>query len=464
MGEGRNRKWWVLAAVGTGTFMSALDGSIVNVILPIVRSSLKADVATVEWVVTVYLLVVSGVLLSFGRLGDLRGQRRVYLTGFVVFVAASALCGFAQTPQWLVATRGIQAIGAAMLFANSPAILTKTFPPEQRGQALGLQATMTYLGLTVGPSLGGLLAQHVSWRAVFYVNIPVGALACALSYRFVPRDEPSKKAAPFDFVGAAIFFAGLFGLLLALNQGHHWGWGSPATLILGGASLAALVGFVLFERRARSPMLDLSLFRNATFSAATASAILNYVALFSVVFLLPFYLIQARQLSPSQTGLLLTAQPLVMSIAAPFSGTLSDRIGTRPLAIAGMSILALGLFFLSRLEVDTPLWHVPAALAVCGLGTGTFIAPNNSSLMGSAPRERQGIAAGILATSRNVGMVMGVGISGAIFTTVLRYQGPGPSAVAAAAAMGILGACLVALAGAGTSSVQKSRRKARPVS
>src|SRR5690349_8340485 len=203
------RKWWVLVAVGTGTFMSALDGSVVNAILPVLREELRADIATAEWVVTVYLLVVSGLLLGFGRVGDLRGHKGVYLWGVGGFVASSALCGLAPTAGWLIAFRALQAISASMQFANSPAILTKTFPPSQRGQALGLQAVMTYLGLTVGPSLGGFLAQHLSWRAVFYINVPVGAVALLLSHRHIVRDVPEHAVPGFDWAGAATFFAGL---------------------------------------------------------------------------------------------------------------------------------------------------------------------------------------------------------------------------------------------------------------
>ncbi len=409
----------MLLAVGIGTFMSALDGSVVNTVLPVIKQTFNSQVATIEWVVVVYLLVVSGLLLTFGRLGDLRGQRRVYLLGFVIFIAGSALCGRAATAELLVFFRGLQALGAAMLFANSPAILTKTFPAEMRGQALGLQATMTYLGLTVGPSLGGWLTDLFTWRSVFYINVPVGLIALTLSWINVPRDVPENRGERFDQAGALLFVAGLVSLLLALNEGAEWGWGSPAIIGLVAGALVLLAIFVWWENRVPSPMLDLSLFKRPVFSAATVSAIGNYIALYSVLFLLPFYLLQGRNLDPAQTGLLLTAQPLVMAIAAPISGTLSDRIGSRLPATLGMLILAGGLFMLSRIGPQSPLTVVVVGLAICGLGTGIFVSPNNSALMGSAPRERQGIAAGMLATARNVGMVLGIGLSGAILTTSL---------------------------------------------
>lgn len=427
---------WVLIAVGLGTFMSALDGSVVNAILPVMRDVLRTDVATIEWVVTVYLLTVSGLLLGFGRLGDVRGHKDVYVLGFGGFVLSSALCGLAPGVHALIAFRALQAVGAAMLFANSPAILTKSFPPERRGRVLGLQAMMTYLGLTIGPSLGGWLTQHFGWRAVFYINVPVGLLAVGLSLRFVPRDVPAAGGEPFDWTGAVLFLSGLVALLLGLNQGHAWGWSSPGILVLLAAAAVLLGVFLRVERRGRAPMLDLSLFRHPTFSAATTSALLNYICLYSLLFLLPFYLLQGRGMNPAQAGLLLTAQPAVMMVVAPVSGSLSDRIGSRWPAMVGMAVLAGGLLLLSRLGPATPLAHVALGLAVCGLGTGIFIAPNNSALMGAAPRHRQGIASGVLATARNVGMVLGVGLAGAIFTTMLEGQAEPDSAGALAHAVG----------------------------
>jgi EmrB/QacA subfamily drug resistance transporter len=410
---------WVLLAVGAGTFMSALDGSVVNAILPVLRSELRTDVATIQWVVTVYLLAVSGLLLGFGRLGDTRGHKRVYVLGFGGFVVSSVLCGLSPGVEALIAFRALQAVGAAMLLSNSAAILTGSFPPERRGRVLGIQAMMTYLGLIVGPSLGGWLTQHLGWRSVFYMNLPVGLLALGLSLRFVPRDAPVARDEPFDWTGAVLFLTGMVALLLGLNQGHAWGWGSPGIVGLLASAAVVLGAFVALEWRLRVPMLDLSLFRNVTFRAASATALLNYICIYCLVFLLPFYLLQARGLDPAHAGLLLTAQPVVMMVAAPLSGALSDRIGSRWPAMVGMAVLSGGLLLLSRLGASTPLSHVAVGLAVCGLGAGMFIAPNNSALLGAAPRHRQGIASGVLATSRYAGMALGVGLSGAIFTTML---------------------------------------------
>jgi len=419
-------KWLVLVAIGIGTFMTALDTSVVNTILPVVSQSFKSDIASVEWVVTIYLLVLSGLLLSFGRLGDMRGHKPIYLAGFVIFVLGSVLTGLSLSVSSMVLFRALQAFGAAMIAANSTAILTKSFPTTQRGQALGLSATMTYLGLTIGPSFGGWLANQFSWRAVFYINVPVGLTAVILSILYIPKDTILESEERFDLLGAVTFMTGLTALLLGLNQGHAWGWTSLPILILLIGAVILLVSFLIIEFRVPDPMFDVSLLRRPQFSFSIISAILNYICIYTSIFLMPFYLIQGRGFNSAQAGLLLTAQPIIMAIIAPLSGTLSDKIGAQIPAAIGMAILATGLFFISRLGPQSIQSSILVALAVVGLGTGTFISPNNSALMGSAPRHQQGIAAGILATARNFGMVLGVGLAGAIFLTIAtQRQGSG---------------------------------------
>jgi EmrB/QacA subfamily drug resistance transporter len=312
----------------------------------------------------------------------------------------------------------------------------------------------TYLGLTAGPSLGGWLASELGWRWVFYINVPVGAVAIALVLRAVTDDRPEASGERFDLPGAALFTAGLVALLAALNQGHAWGWGSVRTVSLLAAAALLLAAFVAVERRRPDPMLDLSLFRSRTFTMATVSALLNYICVYSVLFTLPFLLIQGRGLDPRQAGLVLTAQPIVMALVAPLSGTLSDRIGSRILATLGMAFLATGLVLLALQAKGASLTAIAASLGVVGLGVGIFVSPNNSALMGAAPRHRQGIASGVLATARNVGMVLGVGLAGAVFTTVLARAGGSASglfqgvraSLFVAAAVAVLGTALTPLA------------------
>lgn len=451
-GESRyERRWWILLAVGVGTFMSALDGSVVNTVLPMLSRALHASVAGIEWVTTVYLLVVSGLLLGVGRAGDIYGHKRGYLAGFLLFVIGSALCGLAPSSGALVALRGLQGIGAAMLFANSPAILTRSFPGSQRGRALGAQGTMTYLGLTVGPSVGGWLANTLGWRSVFYINVPVGAIGIALAWKVIENDRPSGRPERFDIPGAVLFMAGLLALLIALDQGHAWGWLSMPTLAVGTVAVALLAIFVAFERRCASPMLDMSLFESRLFSASTVSALLNYTSVYSVLFVLPFLLIQGRGLDPRQAGVVLTAQPLVMAVVAPFSGALSDTIGSRSLATVGMVLLGVGLLLLAQVSGSGSLTDIALVLGLIGVGVGVFVSPNNSALMGAAPRHREGIAAGVLATARNVGMVIGVGLAGAVFTTVLSHGAPGTTTLVRGVQASLFAAGLVAFVGAITS-------------
>jgi EmrB/QacA subfamily drug resistance transporter len=449
-----NARWWVLGTIGVGTFMSALDGSVVNTLLPILSHALNTSIAGIEWVTTVYLLVISALLLSVGRAGDLFGHKRIYLSGFVLFVIGSALCGTAASSTILISFRVIQALGAAMLMGTGPAILTRSFPANERGKALGALGTFTYLGLTAGPSLGGWLATAFSWRAVFYINVPIGIVAILLGLRTVPNDRVARQDERFDFIGASLFTSGLTALLIALNQGHAWGWTSPAILALLAASAALLAVFIRFELRRESPMLDLSLFTSRVFSASSVSALLNYACVYALLFVLPFLLIQGRGLDAEHAGLVLTAQPIVMAIVAPFSGSISDRIGTRWPAILGMLILVAGLLLVALFVGHGSLPEIAAGLAVVGLGIGTFVSPNNSALMGAAPRNRQGIASGVLATARNVGMVLGVGIAGAVFTTVVARMASPSVALVDGVRASLLVSAGLALLGAGTSALR----------
>ena len=455
---GTSIPYWVLVAVATGSMMSGLDSGISNTVLPVISASLGVDVASAQWVVAIYVLVLSCLLLAFGRLGDLYGYRRTYLSGFGLFVVASAACAFSTSIGMLVAARAVQAIGAAMLAANSPAILINAFPEHQRGRALGFQATAVYLGLAIGPPLGGWLTAVFGWGAVFLVNVPIGIADLVLGSRVIPRDRRVvKNGESFDFTGATLFTAALLVLIFGLNQVHDWGWSSP---LLAGALLAAVLGFAAFvavERRAVAPLLDLHLFGSREFSASVASATLQYTAVFSMQFLLPFYLIQARGLSVGIAGLVLTAQPVVMACTAPFSGALSDRLGARIPATIGMAIIAIGLGLLSRLGIDTALPEIVAVLLLIGAGVGLFTAPNMSAALGAVPGMRRGVASGVLATARNVGMVLGIGIGGALFTSILVTGGeaPPPALIVAAASVGLSAAAIIALVGTITSAAAR---------
>ena len=417
-----SHRWLVMASVGVGSLLGSLDAGVVNIALPTIRRLFGSEIATAEWVIAIYLLMVCGFLLTFGRIGDLRGQKPVYVSGFATFIVSSALCGLAPSIAMLILFRALQGIGGAMIVSSGPAILTQTFPPSQRGKVLGLQVLMVYLGSMTGPMVGGWLTDRFTWRAIFYINVPIGLIALVLSSKFIPWVKPANKHERFDFPGAVLFLATFSVLLISLNQGHTYGWTSSYIVRMFAAAVLLLAVFVLVESRTRAPLLDLGLFRVPTFSLSATSAICNYVATFSIAFLLPFYLIQGHELSSSSAGMLMTIQPLVMVICAPIAGALSDRVGTRWPAMVGMALLAVAMYLLSRLGPTSSLAYTGIVIGTVGFGTGCFVVPNNSTLMGSAPKNRQGIAAGVMATARYIGMILGVGISGAIFTTFIRVH------------------------------------------
>ena len=440
-----HRLYVVLFSVALGEFMPALDGSITAMLLPEISRALHADVATIEWVNSLFMLVVSGVLLVFGRLGDLRGHKDVYLCGYVGFVATSVMCGLAPSAIWLIIFRALQAVTAAMLMANAMAIITALFPPTERGHALGMMSISVYFALSIGGPLGGLLASQFGWRSVFFINLPIGAVGIWLAHRLIPRDRPEGKVPRFDVLGGSLFFCGLFALLLALNQAYAWGWTSAPTLALIAGAVVLFGVFILVERRRPAPMLDLTLFQNRVFSGSVFAAMMNYGCNAAIFFVLPFYLVSGRNLSTAQGGLVLLCLPIVMMCIAPVAGTLSDRLGSRKPTVFGMAVLVIGLLLLSRVAQPIPLWQVALPLSLCGLGFASFISPNNSRLLGAAPSHRRGIATGVLAAARNTGFVLGIGIAGAVYTTVLHRTGPDTVPLAASVSLKTV-ALLAALA------------------
>ncbi|OPY59023.1 MAG: Multidrug resistance protein stp [Pelotomaculum sp. PtaU1.Bin035] len=407
-----------MATLAVGTFMAPLDSSVVNIVLPQISRYFQSDLASVEWVIMSYLLVISSLLLIYGRLGDMYGHKEVYVTGFIIFTLASVLCGVAQSLPALIAFRVVQALGAGMMMAIGPAIIAATFPPGERGRALGLIGSTVAAALAFGPTIGGILSDYLGWRSVFYINLPIGIAAITASVIVLQRSVATKQQ-NFDFAGAGAAFLGLFFLLFALSRGQSWGWQSAGIMALLMGALVLLAAFIFVEKRVKEPMMDLTLFRNRLFTMANLTSLLNFMAQFSVVFLMPFYLERVRQLDPSTAGMLLSAGPLVILFVAPVSGYLSDRMGSRLLSSLGMGIIAAALFSLSGLGVETPYPYIALSLGAMGLGVGLFQAPNNNAVISSVPRHRLGIASGMMASMRNIGMVLGVAISGAVFQTML---------------------------------------------
>ncbi|BAS28627.1 MFS transporter permease [Limnochorda pilosa] len=428
---GLPERWRILAAINLGTLMAPLDGSVVNIALPTLTHAFGVPLVTSEWVAMIYLLLVSTLLLTYGRLGDLYGHRPVYLSGFGVFSLGSLLCAAAPTMGALIGARAVQALGAGMMMAAGPAIITAAFPSQERGRALGLNGMVVAAGLALGPVLGGYLVTRFGWRSIFLINLPIGAAGIFWAGRVIPRLPTRPGTGAFDVPGAALAGLGLGALLLALSRGEVWGWGSGAVLLLGFVGIASLGLFVAVERRRRDPMVDVALFRNRVFASSSASALLNFMAQFSVTFLMPFFLQDVQGRTAQEAGLLMLAFPLMFLPLAPLAGWLSDRWGTRELAAAGMAVLALAGWTLSRLVPESGAASIVWRLALVGVGAGLFQPPNNSAIMGSVPRERLGQGSGMLATMRNVGMVLGIAVSGAIFTTRRAAYLAGPAGVVA---------------------------------
>ena len=409
-----------LSAVALGTFMGPLDSSVVNIALPRISDHYDATIGTVEWVVMSYLLIISSLLLTYGRLGDMYGHKEIYTYGFVLFTVGSLLCALAPTILLLIIFRGVQAIGAGMMMSMGPAIVTNIAPADKRGRYMGIIAISVSVALTTGPVLGGLLTDKFGWQSIFYINLPIGVIGYLWAKRVIPDGDVTKKQS-FDIKGAILLFLTLILLLLPLSYTEKVGWKNfyvIASLII---SFLLLLFFVYLEKRLREPMIDISVFKNRLFSFGNISALLSYAAMFFVILIMPFYLQQLLNLSPSETGLLFIPMPLTSLIVAPVSGILSDKIDVRLISSFGMGFMSFGLWQLSQLQYDSSNMTIILAMITIGFGSGLFQTPNTSAVMGSVPRNRLGIASSMLATMRNLGMMLGVAIAGAIFTSRYNY-------------------------------------------
>ncbi|MGC9332521.1 MAG: MFS transporter, partial [Anaerolineae bacterium] len=411
-----SRKWYVLAAVAMGIFLSTIDSSIVNVALPTLVRSFGTDFATVQWVVLAYLLGLATLLLTMGRLGDMVGKKPIYTAGFVMFTLGSVLCGLAPTVYWLVVFRLVQAIGASMVLALGIAIVTEAFPSKERGKALGISGTIVSIGIVVGPTLGGLILDALSWHWIFFVNLPVGIVGTLMVLRFVPALKP-KGRQRFDLPGALTLFASLLSLLLALTLGQQLGFGDARVLLLFGSSLVFLGMFIAIELRSTQPMIDLSLFRNSLFSVNLVTGLSTFVAMGGTIILMPFYLENVLGYGTRQVGLLMATVPLALGMVAPISGALSDRVGTRPITVLGLLAMFLGFYGMTTLTPETTTIGYILHFLPVGVGMGIFQSPNNSAVMGAVPRERLGVASGLLSITRTLGQTMGIAILGALWAS-----------------------------------------------
>ena len=442
-------KWLAMLGIGLGVLMSTLDASIVNLALPTLVEQLDTTFTTVQWVVLSYLLVLTSLVLSFARLGDMLGKKKVYLTGLALFTLGSLLCGLSPGVGWLIGFRALQGLGAVMLQALGMAIITEVFPASERGRALGIIGGIVSVGIALGPPIGGLLIGLAGWRSVFLVNLPVGVLAFLVVTRFVPASAPGRPGQHFDVAGALVLLATLGSYALGMTLGQDAGFGDGRTLALLGVAAVGLALFVAIESRARQPVIKLDLFRNVLFSLNLLMAFLVFNVM-AGMFIMPFFLELVKGYPTQTVGLLLMAVPVSMGLVAPGAGALSDRYGSRVISLLGLVIVVGGCLSISTLHADvTPLGYV-ARLAPLGLGLGMFQSPNNSAIMGAAPPDQTGVVSGLLALSRTLGSTSGLPLMGALFTAQVLAAGQLPTgtdvttAPAAALVSGVNGAYRVA--------------------
>ncbi|CFW97702.1 Tetracycline resistance protein TetB/drug resistance transporter [Syntrophomonas zehnderi OL-4] len=411
-----DHKWQSFWVVSIGIFMSTLDGSILNIANPTIAQSLQVNMQQVQWVVTAYMLIITATLIFWGRLGDQIGSTRIYRNGFLMFTIGSLLCSFSPSLTLLILSRLIQGIGASMMMATGIGIVANAFPAQERGKALGLTGTVVGIGNMTGPSLGGFLVAHYNWPIIFLINVPIGLLGFALAtqYLFEPAEAKTKPVLTgHDLPGTLTFALAVSLLVYSLSTAPN----IQITLFL--VSLGLLPLFIYMEKRAPRPMLDLELFKIKEFVYGNAMAMVVYITQTSVFFLLPFYMELMLDFPASFSGLLMTIPPVTMALTAPLAGSLSDKVGSSKILSFSLALLSCSYIVFSSLSAEISLLKLISGLALLGLGMGMFGSPNNSSILGSIPKEKAGYGGGFIATVRNLSFALGIAGSVSIFSIIL---------------------------------------------
>ena len=414
-------KWLVLISVSFGVFLATIDSSIVNISLPTFVKALNANLSSVQWVVLSYLLTITILMPGIGRLADIMGKKSLYILGFSIFLTGSFFCGISTRIEWLIAFRVLQAIGGAFIMALGPAILAQSFPPEERGRALGINGLAVSLGIICGPTLGGIILANLSWHWIFFVNLPVGAIAIPIALRSLPASQRN-HGEKFDFFGALLLFLTLSSLLFSMTLAQSKGLFSIETVGLLILSLVTLFVFIQVEKKGEQPVIDLKLFSNQILRVNLITGFLTFVASAGLVFLIPFYLQNVLGYDPQLAGMLMAVFPVMLGITGPISGWLSDRFGFHLLTVLGLSILSIGYFGLMRLSTTTSAIEFTLIYLPIGIGMGLFQSPNNSSILSSASSGRLGIVSSLLAITRTLGQTCGIAIIGSIWAILVISQ------------------------------------------
>ncbi len=412
--DDEHRKWWTLVAVAFGLFMIMLDNTVVNVALPSIQRDLKVDVSSLEWVVNAYFLTFAVLMLTGGKLADQFGRRRAFVAGLAIFTLSSLACGLAANGETLIAARAVQGVGAALMNPATLSIITATFPPRQRGLAMGIWVGVSAVALALGPITGGVLAQHAHWSWIFFINVPIGIFAIVAARVVIRESKDTSENQRLDLPGLVASGAGLFALTYALIEANAKGWTSVEILALFGVAVASFAAFIALERRQRTPMLDLSLFRNRTFTGANLTMLLVALSMFGVFFFVSLFVQNILGYSPVQAGAAFLPMTLCIIFFAPVAGKLSDRVGSRWLMSAGMALVSVSLVLFSLLDERSSFWNLFPALLVGGAGMAMAMTPTTSAAMGSVPVDKAGIGSGVLNSSRQVGGALGVAVMGAI--------------------------------------------------
>ncbi|HUY59366.1 MAG TPA: MFS transporter [Solirubrobacteraceae bacterium] len=412
-------KWWALSCTSVGMLLATINSGTLIIALPDLERSLHTSLLTLVWVILVYMIASTVLVLSAGRLSDQFGRKNAYIAGFIAFAAASLGAGFSSGGTELIVWRVLQGIGGSFLFANAAAIVTDAFPREQLGVAMGTNTMVAAVGLVIGPVLGGALVD-ISWHWVFWFNVPFALLGSVWAYSILREITGRGEDTTFDALGTGTFLFGLTGLVLGISKGGIEGWHGP--VVFGGLAAAAifLPLFVVIERRVRAPMLDLTIFNNRLFSAASAAAFLNGLARFALMFLFVFYFQGVQGDTPILAGLKLAPLAIGMLVASPLAGIYADRNGSRALASIGMLVTAAGLALMTTLQQDTSYWWPGLFQFVVGVGSGMFNSPNTAAMMGVVAPHRRGIASGARVLVQNTGAVLSIAFVMAVVTTGIK--------------------------------------------
>jgi EmrB/QacA subfamily drug resistance transporter len=446
-----NRKWWTLGAVAFGLFMIMLDNTIVNVALPSIQQDLNIGISELEWVFNGYALTFGVLMLTGGKLADMLGRRRIFVAGLVIFTVASLACGLAASAGMLIGARVVQGVGSALMNPATLSIITATFPPRQRGMAIGIWAGVSAMALAIGPLVGGLITEHWSWNWIFFINVPIGILAIVVARLVIDESRDMSAEQRLDLPGLLSSAIALFALTYGLIEANTYGWTSARIIALFAVAVIAFAVFIVLELRQRVPMLDLKLFKNGTFAGANSVMLLVGLAMFGVFFYNSLFIQNIIGWSAVQTGASFLPMTVLIILVAPIAGKYSDRVGSRWLMGGGMVLLAISLLIFSRLDATSNFWDILPGLLIGGLGMAVVMTPTTAAAMGSVPVDKAGVGSAVLNSGRQVGGALGIAVMGAIVASYATGI-PGTPEAAAGFVTGyqhaLQVAALIALAGA----------------